>query len=91
MHLGISHLIIESDCQVIINQILQNGIQTLDIGNLVLDIREWMEKLQDYRLQYSSKWSNSTTHAKSTDGVMLWFRNDPDFIAQIVWMDKHNF
>lgn len=54
------------------NQILQMEILTLDIGNLVLDIREWIKKFQDFRLQFSYRWSNVAAHDKvDNDRLMM--------------------
>lgn len=40
MDLGLSHLIIESDCQIVVNSILQKEDPMFDIGNLLSDIKK---------------------------------------------------
>lgn len=52
MHIDFSHLIIESDCKVVINSILQREDPMSKIENLVCDIKEWMRKFQDCSIQF---------------------------------------
>lgn len=42
IHLGVTHLIIESGCQFVVDKLLVEDFDS-DLDNLLANIREWME------------------------------------------------
>lgn len=59
MHMGISHLIIESNCQFVVDKI-RGEDHCSHFGNLLSNIKEWMEKFIDFQIKFayqnSIKW-----------------------------------
>lgn len=92
MHLEISHLIIESDCQVVANEI-QTSDQHGELGNLLSDIKEWMGKFLDCQIQFAHRGCNMVAHtlahfAWNVSNISVWYGVEPEFLSQFVWFDK---
>lgn len=78
MHLGPSHLIIESDYQNVVKSILQRVDSTSEIGNLIYEIKEWMRKFQDCSIQFIHRQCSRVAHtfarfAWSVYNICLWY------------------
>lgn len=57
IHLGLTHLIIESDYQFVVNKLLVGDFD-LNLGIQFVDIREWMGKFLDCHIQFAFRECN---------------------------------
>lgn len=93
IHLGIRHLLIESDCQVVVNQIIMEDESLAEVGPLIHDIKEWMGKFTSCKIQFCHSSNNMAAHtpakyAQNVDECRIWFGTDPKILSQIVWFGK---
>lgn len=87
MHMEISHILIESDCQYVVNQILNEEFSS-KLGNLLYDIKDWMGKLVDCHIQFAYHEYNRVAHslarhAWSIPNISLWYGVEPSFISPL--------
>lgn len=60
--LGIPHLVVDSNCQSIVQQ-LQDTVEIyLPLGNIIKDIRQLMASFQTYIVQYQNRTNNKAAH-----------------------------
>lgn len=93
MHLGLSHLIIESDCKIVVDSILQREDSMSEIGNLIYDIKEWMGNFQDCKIQFIHQHCNRAAHTLArftwtVDNIYRWYGLVPDCIVNIIRVDN---
>lgn len=78
MHLGISHLIIESDCQVVVNEMHHFEASCSPMDNLFQDINALMAYFQHCNIQFCHRKCNEVAnrisrHAWDVNHVVMWF------------------
>lgn len=88
MHIGFSHLIIENDCQFIVDKLLSEDFCS-DLDNLLVDIKEWMGKFTDCKIHFAYRECNKVTHnlarhAWNIEHINLWHIVKPDFISNFL-------
>lgn len=62
MHQGISNLIIETNCLLVVEEILQCKAPSSAIGNIMMDIKELMSHFMDCIIQYGNYMANEVAH-----------------------------
>lgn len=95
IHLGLSKIIIESDCQQVVNEILSPKASHSLLGNfffffLYQSLNGYVLALYDpvqsqIMQQYCPQISK---HAWNVNHIMLWLGEAPEFVAQYCWLDK---
>lgn len=93
IHLGITHLIIESDFQFVVDTLLAEDFDS-DLDNLLANIREWMQKFIGCHIKLDYRECNKVAHALArhvwnTKHINMWYVTmEPDFIDPFAWADK---
>lgn len=87
--LGLSHVHLEGDAQLVINAILSPKQNWSSMGMLVEDIRQEVQALQHWKISFVRRKGNKAAHNLSrlaTRNVMdrLWIHKIPECIADIV-------
>lgn len=59
---GIPTLIVENDCQLVMQEVLQPGTPSLEVGNLLLDVKAIMSHFTSCNLQYGNRAGNVVAH-----------------------------
>lgn len=92
MHMGISCLIIESDCQFVMDKLEFDDFCS-DFGNLLVNIKEWIGKFIDCQIQFTYRECNKVAHtlahhAQNVENSSMWYGVEPKFISPFAWTDK---
>lgn len=95
LNLGIYNLLVESNCQVIVQAIqqLENSFAMLE--NVVHDIQMLMSRFSHCEIQFRYRSSNVIAHklahyAWNVSHTMLWYGEYPEFLNLAVWYDKQS-
>lgn len=59
LHQSIANLIVESDCLLVVEEITQQDLPSLAIGNIMLDIKELMSLFPHCSIQYGDRQDNN--------------------------------
>lgn len=91
--LGINKLIIESGCQIIVQELQQGGASMSFLGNIIQDIRSLMPHFQFCEMQFRYRYCNTMSHslahfACNIAHIAIWKDSFPNFLSQPVWQDK---
>lgn len=62
MHLGVTQLLIESNCQSVVKEIQGNKESSSTLGNLIHDIKELMARFQCCTIQFNHRHCNTAAH-----------------------------
>lgn len=62
IQLGIPHLLIECDSQVVVNWILEEKSSLADVDYLIRNIKEWMGKFVTCKIQFYHCFNNNAAH-----------------------------
>lgn len=62
LYQGISNLIIETNCLLVVEEILQREAPSSAIGNILMDIKELMSHFTDCVIQYGNYMANMVAH-----------------------------
>lgn len=92
---GIHSLIIESDCSLLVGEILTLDTSNSALGNIILEIQNLMSSFITCTLQHVSWLCNFAAHKLARNAwhvcdALLWFNSIPDFIEQINWFESCN-
>lgn len=82
-HLGISCLSIESDCQLIVNQLQSSDCSSYFLGNILLDIKSPFNRCN---IQFIYRNINQAAHrlarfARNIEHIVLWYETPPEFLS----------
>lgn len=91
--LEIPNLVVESDCQSIVQMLNDPAESKSPIGNVIQEIRTLMGNFQTCTPQFCYRQSIKAAHylarhAWSIDKVVMWHGDTPEFLYQIIWFDK---
>lgn len=91
--LGITYMIVDSDCQILVVELQDTHASLSPLGNLYQDIKNLMGCFNQCPVQFTYRQSNVAAHllARHTwnvPNVALWFGEVPEFLSQCVWFDK---
>ncbi|KAF5454765.1 hypothetical protein F2P56_024405 [Juglans regia] len=91
--LGISHLVIESDSLLMVNEVQSDSISRSLQGNMVQQIKQLMLRFPCCSIQHNSRLGNGAAHglaklAWNIDDLITWGGSCPDCIEQVVWSDS---
>lgn len=91
--LGISHLVVESDCLSVVHQIQGAEEAYLPLGNIINEIWHLMSDFQNCIVQHRHRTSNEAAHclvrnACHVQDIVLWFGDTPEFLTSTTWLDK---
>lgn len=94
LNLGISHLMVESDCLFLVDEINKPVLTSASIRSLVLEIKELMQRFPRCSIHHYSRLGNQAAHclarhAWSLDDMILWWHSVPSFIENVTFIDKH--
>lgn len=83
----------ESDCQLVVNEVLNAKNSFSEMGNIYQDVKELMSRFRDCSLHFASKLCNVATpkharNARHVNQVILWHVDMPDFLTQTSWFDN---
>lgn len=62
MHQWITKLVIEGDCLSVIEEILQQELPYLAIGNILMNIIELLSLFPECKIQYVNRMGNNVAH-----------------------------
>ncbi|KAF5444910.1 hypothetical protein F2P56_034002 [Juglans regia] len=91
--MGIHSLIVESDCLMAI-QVLNNDIPSDPmLDPLLCEIRKLLRVFVECKFQHIYRESNRVAHilaryAWNVENISMWNDCYPDFISQVIWLDK---
>lgn len=93
LHLGITNLIIESNCQLVVSEIQSFEQSYSLLGNLVSEAKALMAMFKQCSIQFNHRECNGAAHklakhAWNVHHIMLWLGEVPEFLAQSYWLDK---
>lgn len=93
LYQGIPTLTMESDYQLVVQEVLQAGTPSSEVSNLLLDLRATMSHFTSCNIQYGNQVGNVVTHqlaqhACNVHHTVMWDREMPEFNAQAIWFDK---
>lgn len=96
LNLRIACLTIESNCQLIVNQLQSLNCSSSIFGNILLNIRGLMSLFSSCNIQFASKNCNQASHklahfAWNVEHILPWYDNCPEFLSQAVWFDKTRY
>lgn len=88
-------MLIESDHQLVVTELLQPAIPNSAINNLLLDIRDIMSELPLCNIQFNSRMGNVVAHKLARNAcfvnyTILCYGKMSDFILQALWFDKQS-
>ncbi|CAI9756236.1 unnamed protein product [Fraxinus pennsylvanica] len=92
--MGISQLIIESDCLFIVSQLNDAESVTLSPwASIIADIRHLLFAFLDVKISHVSRLWNGIAHelARHTwqvESIQMWWEGFSDFISQAIWLDS---
>ncbi|CAI9760756.1 unnamed protein product [Fraxinus pennsylvanica] len=95
MPMGISHLVIESDCLLVVSQLNDvESITTSPWGSIIADIRRLLFSFMDVTICHVSRLGNGVAHelarhAWEVESIQMWWEGFPDFISQTIWLESH--
>lgn len=92
IHLGISCLTVESDCQHVAHQLQTFDCSFSPLGNIKPDIRRPMNHFHSCNIQFAYRSCNQAAHrlvglAWQIEHISLWYENPPEFLSQVMWFD----
>lgn len=94
MHLGVTHFLLELDCQLVTKEVQGNGEPTFTLDNLIQDIKELMTRFQQCSIQFSYKQCNEAAHylARNASNInhVVWQGEIPNFLVHTIWLDKQS-
>lgn len=84
---GITHLIMESDCYLLVEELNSSAAPTSKLGNIILDIRNLLAYFVNCQIQYVNRDCDRTSHqltrhAWCVKELVLWMGNIPPFFRQ---------
>ncbi|XP_040996055.1 uncharacterized protein LOC121242229 [Juglans microcarpa x Juglans regia] len=91
--LGISHLVIESDSFLMMNEVESENTSRSLHDNLVQQIKQLMLRFPICSIQHNSHLGNGVAHglakfAWNIDDLITWWGSYPKRIAQVIWSDS---
>ncbi|XP_042985441.1 uncharacterized protein LOC122314103 [Carya illinoinensis] len=92
---GVSKLILESDCLVLVNDLLSESENFTELGVLMQDIRRMLNGFQEVKVSHVNRLGNEAVHrlAKHAWNVLdieMWWDFKPSFVSQAIWLDEMN-
>ncbi|CAI9762880.1 unnamed protein product [Fraxinus pennsylvanica] len=94
MSMGISRLVIESDCLFVVSQLNdEESISLLPWGSIIADIRCLLSAFLDVKICHVNRLGNGIAHelarhAWEVESIQMWWEGFPDFISQAIWLDS---
>lgn len=93
LHLGFLNLLIESDCQLVGNELNEETPSSSYLGNLFHDIKALMANFQQYNITFCYRHYNRAAHnlvrfVWNVDHIVPWLGEVLEFLLQTVWFDK---
>lgn len=94
LQLGISNLIVESDCQSLVTELQNHQASLSPLGNIYKNIKDLMRCFQMCSVHFEHRQSNVEAHllakyAWHVTNVVLWYGKIPNFLSQSVWFDTN--
>ncbi|KAF5468867.1 hypothetical protein F2P56_012979 [Juglans regia] len=91
--MGISRIQVESDCLLVVEALEQNTMDGSLLGLLYWEIKSLSSCFVDCSYVYVPREGNRAAHtlaqyAKNVDDIAMWWDCIPDFISQVIWLDK---
>lgn len=85
LHLGFPNLLIDSDCQLVVNELQQETPSSSHLGNLYLDIKALMTNFQQCNIIFYYRHYNSVAHslakfAWNVDHILSWLGEASKFL-----------
>lgn len=82
MHQGFQNLLIESNCNLLVEEVLSPQAPNSILGNIVMDIRNILLHFLNFSLQYCSPECNYAAHylakhAWQVDDIVMWMGVPP--------------
>lgn len=88
MHNGFTNIILESDCLLLVEEVLSPAAPCSILGNIILDIRNLMQYFTSYCIQYASRDCNRAAHKLACNA---WLTNDILFgflLQHELWLEQ---
>lgn len=90
---GFTHILVESDCQLVVNEMLNAENSSSEMGNIYLDVKDLMSRFRDFSLHFASRLCNIAAHRLARNSwhvnqAVLWHGDMLDFLTQTVWFDN---
>ncbi|XP_041009359.1 uncharacterized protein LOC121253410 [Juglans microcarpa x Juglans regia] len=89
-HLGIKHLIIESDALTLVQELQKPEPSMTLVGNVIKDTKELMNCFQVCEVRFAMRTYNEVEHkfAWHVSDISLWWGSFPDVIAPALWAKR---
>ncbi|XP_042972972.1 uncharacterized protein LOC122304773 [Carya illinoinensis] len=92
-HLGIQHLIIESDALTLVQELQKPKPSMALVGNVIRDTKELMSLFHMCEVRYTMRSCNEAAHklarhAWHVSNINLWWGSFPDVIAPVLWTER---
>ncbi|KAF5472125.1 hypothetical protein F2P56_008865 [Juglans regia] len=93
MHMGIHHLIIESDASTLVEELQKSAPPMALVGNVIKDTKELMHCFQSCEVRHVGRNCNEAEyklarHAWIVSDISLWWGSFPNVIAPIIWVES---
>lgn len=92
-HLSIQNIILESDSQLVVNELECVARSLSFLGNIFFDIQPLMANFQHYEIVFFYRRCNRVAHSLArfvwnVEKIILWYGDVPKFLLQTTWFDK---
>ncbi|CAI9783491.1 unnamed protein product [Fraxinus pennsylvanica] len=94
MSMGISRLVIESDCLFVVSQLNdEESISLSPWSSIIADIRCLLSVFLDVKICHVNRLGNGVAHelarhAWEVESIQMWWEGFPDFISHAIWLDS---
>ncbi|XP_040990895.1 uncharacterized protein LOC121238111 [Juglans microcarpa x Juglans regia] len=88
-HMGITHLVLESDCLLVVKELNEASTDQSPQGYIIREIRLLLDNFIDVTVCHVNRLGNGVAHglARHTwivDSIIMWWDGFPDFISQAI-------
>ncbi|KAF5469163.1 hypothetical protein F2P56_013257 [Juglans regia] len=95
LHLGISKVVLESDCLLMVEALATNEDLLSSQSNLLKEVRNLLSHFEQYQVQRVIRGGNQVAHflakhAWSVYDLKMWMGSVPSFLHQYIWLDQTN-
>ncbi|XP_042974648.1 uncharacterized protein LOC122306281 [Carya illinoinensis] len=93
-HLGIHHLIVESDSLILVQELQESEPSMSMVGNVIKDTKKLKNCFQSCEVRHVGRICNEAAHrlarfAWNVNDISLWWESFPNVIAQVLWNERH--
>ncbi|KAF5475865.1 hypothetical protein F2P56_007627 [Juglans regia] len=93
VHLGIHHLVVESDALTLVEELQKSEPSMAFVGNVIKNTKELMHCFQSCEVRYVGRNCNEAAHklarhAWNVSDISFWWGSFPNVIASVIWVER---